>query len=124
ALFGTSSVSDYKYSIFCTYTTDVSKSAEISTDIQQQLVRAEMKFYPNPFTTKLHFEFMSTEKTHAQIDIFDLTGRKIESIFDSKIDENLIYNVDFNPSDATSTIYIYRVVIGEKIFNGKVVHQK
>ena len=67
---------------------------------------------------------MSTEKTHAKIDIFDLTGRKIESIFDGEIDENLIYNVDFNPGDATSTIYIYRVVIGEKIFNEKVVRQK
>jgi hypothetical protein len=77
--FGTNWNANFKFSVYCTYTT--TKSAEIATAIAPEIEFANLKVYPNPFSEKLRFEFVSPESVNARIDLYDMTGRMVKTIF-------------------------------------------
>ena len=134
AAFGSSSIENFKYSIYCNYTTnavpptlavlqDDPKSAQVvSTEIVSQKFEAgDLKVYPNPFSDKLRFEFVSPESVNARIDLYDMTGRMVKTIFEQPIEGNISYEAEFRPEAIISGMYIYRVILGETVYNGKVV---
>ncbi len=100
------------------------KSGLIISEIAPFSENSEMRAYPNPFSEKLRFEFVSPLATHAQIDVYDMTGRKVQTIFDTEIESNVTYNADFVPLTEISGMYLYRMTIGEEVFNGKVIYKK
>jgi len=122
--YGTSSVSGTKYSIYCTYIPDGTKSSEIATNISPDVEKANLKVYPNPFSDKLRFEFVSPVSVNARIDLYDMTGRMVKTIFEQPIEGGVSYEAEFRPETVISGMYIYRMILGEAIFNGKVVFKK
>jgi hypothetical protein len=104
-----------------TITLVLPKSAQI---VSPQFKTSYLKVYPNPFRDKLLFEFVSPESVKARIDLYDMTGRMIKTIFEAPIEGGVNYEADFKPETIISGIYIYRVTLGEAKFNGKVVLKK
>ena len=100
------------------------KSAEIATGIVPDIDFADLKVYPNPFSEKLRFEFVSPESVNARIDLYDMTGRMVKTIFEQPIDGGTNYEAEFRPEAIISGMYFYRVTMGEAIYNGKVVFKK
>jgi hypothetical protein len=125
ATFGTSSISATKYSIYCTYTPAGTKSGYVVSDEFEPVVKmGDLKVYPNPFSEKLRFEFVSTESVNARIDLYDMTGRMVKTIFEQPIEAGVSYEAEFRPEAIISGMYIYRVTMGDNITNGKVVFKK
>ena len=131
--FGSVSYSNYRYSIYCNYirnaplvALEAPKSAEvITTDIiSSHLPIADLKVYPNPFSEKLRFEFVSPESVNARIDLYDMTGRMVKTIFEAPVEGGISYEAEFRPETIISGMYVYRVTLGEAIYNGKVVFKK
>jgi hypothetical protein len=120
--FGTAGIADYKYSIYCNYTT--TKSAEIATTITPDIEKADLKVYPNPFSDRLRFEFVSPESVNARIDLYDMTGRLVKNIFEQPVEGGVSYEAEFRPETIISGMYLYRVTLGETVYNGKVVLKK
>ncbi len=77
------------------------KSAEIETTIVPVAEFSNLKVYPNPFNDRLKFEFVSPEAVHALIELFDMTGRKVETIFNSDIEGGVTYNAEFKPGNVS-----------------------
>jgi uncharacterized repeat protein (TIGR01451 family) len=100
------------------------KSGEIATGITPDVELADLKVYPNPFSEKLRFEFVSPESVNARIDLYDMTGRMVKTIFEQPIEGGTMYNAEFKPEAIISGMYFYRMTMGEAIFNGKVVFKK
>ncbi|HPE76291.1 MAG TPA: T9SS type A sorting domain-containing protein, partial [Draconibacterium sp.] len=102
------------------------KAAEITTQSDNTLILkdADLKVYPNPFSEKLRFEFVSPESVNARIDLYDMTGRMVKTIFEAPVEAGVSYEAEFRPESIISGIYIYRVTLGEAIYNGKVVFKK
>jgi hypothetical protein len=123
SVFGASTIASNKYSIYCTYTVNT-KSAEIATAIAPEIEFANLKVYPNPFSEKLRFEFVSPESVNARIDLYDMTGRMVKTIFEQSIEGGVSYEAEFIPEAIISGMYIYRMVMGEAVYNGKVVFEK
>ena len=100
------------------------KAAEIATTVEPiKVVEAEMKVYPNPFKDQARFEFVSPVATQAKIDIYDMAGRRIQTIFDGFVEENTLYNAEFKPVDQISGMYLYRMQLGDMVYNGKLVYK-
>ena len=97
------------------------KSAEIMETVAEY---SGLKVYPNPFSNKLRFEFISPEDTHARIDLFDATGRKVRTLFDSPAKGGVYYTVEFKPTSEISGMYFYRMTLGETIYNDVVISKK
>jgi hypothetical protein len=121
--FGTANFADYIYSVYCTYTTST-KSAEIATIIKSDIELTNVKVYPNPFTNILRFEFVSLEPVNARIDLYDMTGRIVKTIFEQPVESGVSYEAEFRPEIIISGMYIYRVIMGDAVYNGKVVLKK
>ncbi len=99
-------------------------SEEITTAIAPEVGYADLKVYPNPFSEKLRFEFVSPEAVNARIELYDMTGRMVKTIFEQPINGGISYEAEFRPETIISGMYIYRVILGEAIYNGKVVFKK
>jgi hypothetical protein len=104
--------------------TSKTKSAEIETGFISQTDRSNINVYPNPFTENLRFEFEYTDDIQVFIDIYDLTGRKIETLFNSKIEGEIKYSVDFESTSEVTTMFLYRIKLGDEIFYDKVIFIK
>ena len=104
--------------------TSSQKSEEIVTPIEPTVGYADLKVYPNPFSDRLRFEFMSPESVDARIDLFDMTGRLVKTVFEQPIEGGVNYEADFKPETMISGIYIYRMTMGESVYNGKVIFKK
>ena len=104
------------------------KSAEIATDIATAIKpvveNADLKVYPNPFSDRLRFEFVSPEAVNARIDLYDMTGRLVKTILEQPVEAGVSYQAEFRPETIISGMYIYRVTMGEAIYNGKVTFKK
>ena len=53
-----------------------------------------------------------------------MTDRMIQNVFNSPIAGGVSYQDEFTPKAVISGMYIYRMTMGEAIFNGKVVFKK
>jgi hypothetical protein len=121
--FGSSTIAPTKYSIYCTYTVNT-KSAEIATAIAPEIELIDLKVYPNPFSDRLRFEFVFPESVNARIDLYDMTGRMVKTIFEQPVEGGVSYEAEFRPEAIISGMYIYRVIMGDAVYNGKVIFKK
>lgn len=80
--------------------------------------------YPNPFSEKLTFKFVSPENTEAQIDIYDPAGRLVRTIFHQQVISGMVYTIEYRPQYENVNYYLYRMKIGNNIYNGKVMYRK
>ena len=103
------------------------KSVEIGAEISLEEVPVLMPHfsaYPNPFSERLRFEFSPVEDAHARIDIFDMTGRLVKTIFNQQVETGVQYEAEFVPEGQINGTYIYRMVTGSSVQNGKVTYRK
>jgi len=107
-----------------TSATIANKSAEIKTAVETDMNYVNLKVYPNPFSEMLRFEFVSPESVDARIDLYDMTGRRVKTIFEASVEGGVSYYVEFKPETIISGMYTYRVTLGESLYNGKVVFKK
>jgi hypothetical protein len=107
-----------------TGTTTIQKSAEIATAIAPVVEKADLKVYPNPFSDRLRFEFVYPESVNARIDLYDMTGRMVKTIFEQPIEGGVSYEAEFRPEAIISGMYIYRMTMGDAMYNGKVTFKK
>ncbi|KAF0236236.1 MAG: hyalin domain-containing, partial [Prolixibacteraceae bacterium] len=99
------------------------KSAEIS-EINSVAEMLNITVYPNPFTDRLRFEFVSPADVNAQIDLFDMNGRLVKTIFEQQVEADQYYEAEFKPETTISAFYVYRIILGENVQNGKVIFKK
>ena len=99
------------------------KSAEV-VSVVPVAEKASLLVYPNPFSDKLRFEFKAPSDTHARINLYDVTGRIVQTVFDNEVKAGQDYNADFTPSTQTPGMYFYRMTLGNEVFNGKVQYMK
>jgi hypothetical protein len=96
------------------------KSATIQIDFD----KLELNVYPNPFSERLYFKFVSPVDTHVRIDLYDLTGRLIQTVFNNQVEAEIKYTTDFIPGNTVTNMYVYRMTMGETVFNGKVFYKQ
>jgi hypothetical protein len=99
------------------------KSAEIAITSDFEVKTCSFKVYPNPFDDRLKFEFSSPEPVHARIDIYDMNGRMIETVFDQPIEGEVMYHAEFKPLKVVSAMYIYKVTLGKSNYIDKAVYK-
>ncbi len=93
-------------------------------EIKNDVLPAFVKAYPNPFNDEIKFEFSSSFDTNAKLEIFNVLGSSMGVIFDEKITGGVLNMVSYHHSFDFTQFIFYRIIIGDKIFIGKLIHQK
>ena len=79
--------------------------------------------YPNPFNPSTIISFDLPDADMVSLDIFDIAGRQVASL----ISEYMIpgsHQINWNPGNLSSGIYLVNLVIGTKTFNQKITFIK
>jgi hypothetical protein len=83
----------------------------------------DLNVFPNPFTERLRIEFVSPGDVNARIDIYDMTGRFIKTIFEQPVEAYQYYEAEFKPEIIVSGFYVYRLILGNDVRSGKVIYK-
>lgn len=70
--------------------------------------------YPNPFSGQTELEYGLTEATYVRLEVFDLTGRHIQTLVDGQRPAGR-HRVSFDSGSLASGLYIYRIEAGSFI---------
>ncbi len=83
-----------------------------------------IKAYPNPFTDKVYFEFSSPDVVNARLELFDAAGAKLGVLFNQQIEGGELYQVEYNPTGISTKMLIYRLVLGDQVYTGKLIYKQ
>ena len=100
------------------------KSAEIPASESVFVTSVNAKVWPNPFSERLEFEFSSPVQTHVVLDLYEINGRKIKTLYNGPIQENETINLEYFPEGLVSQMIVYRLRIGDEIFTEKIIYKK
>jgi hypothetical protein len=70
--------------------------------------------YPNPFNPETNIKFSVEQTGRATLEIFNLLGQKVATLFDDVIEAGYYQTVRLNGSSLASGTYFYRLQSGEK----------
>ena len=76
--------------------------------------------YPNPFVKKNTLHYSLAETAHIQIDLFDITGRKMRSLVNEKMPAG-IYSFKLDGENLNNGTYMYRIHVDEQVISTKVI---
>jgi serine protease AprX len=70
--------------------------------------------YPNPFSgsTTVRFQVNETAATH--VNVYNMTGAKVASLFEGIADGGQVYEVVFDGTELPAGTYLYRLVAGSE----------
>ncbi len=75
--------------------------------------------YPNPFNPSSVIRFGVPEQAPVQLEVFDILGRKVMTLLNGDVKQPGRYNINFDGRSLASGMYIYRLVIGNKVLTKK-----
>ncbi|MGN8226840.1 T9SS type A sorting domain-containing protein [Gracilimonas sp. BCB1] len=76
--------------------------------------------YPNPFNPTTTIPFGLTEETDVRLEVFDILGRKVQTLVSEKLPAGT-YNIPFRAGSLASGVYLYRVITNQKVMTNKMV---
>jgi hypothetical protein len=74
--------------------------------------------YPNPFNPGTQISFDLSKESLVKIKIFDMLGREVASVLD-EVKPAGRHLINFDGSNLTSGVYIYRMDVGDQVFSRK-----
>jgi hypothetical protein len=83
-----------------------------------------VKAYPNPFTDHVYFDLQLNTDSKVRLEIFDVTGAKISTVFDDVVIAYNRYQLEYAPENFSSNMLMYKLVVdGKIVFTGKLIHK-
>lgn len=96
----------------------------MSASIGDGLAQSGMRVYPNPFSSKVFFEFTPATMAEARLEIFDIRGAKLATLFNNSVEAGQMYRIDYVPTNVPSGMLMYRLTIGGEVTHGKILYQR
>ncbi|MDI6400400.1 T9SS type A sorting domain-containing protein [Balneolaceae bacterium ANBcel3] len=84
----------------------VGTDSEINGEISEEILLKQN--YPNPFNPYTVIEFYLPESGHITLEVYDITGRRIEVLVDEFKNAG-VHSVIFDSSRLSSGVYRYRI---------------
>ncbi|MEK7249768.1 MAG: T9SS type A sorting domain-containing protein, partial [Bacteroidota bacterium] len=70
--------------------------------------------YPNPFNPETNIKFSVEETARATLEIYNLLGQKVATLFDDVVEAGYYQTVKFDGANLASGMYLYRLQSGQK----------
>lgn len=100
------------------YDGSVLYSDEVRALIELEAAFQLSEAYPNPFNPTTSFSLTVAQDQKVKVEVYDLTGRLVQTLFNGNILANEIQYFHFDASHLASGTYLYRV-LGEKFTQTK-----
>ncbi len=84
----------------------------VALAVADDMLSFPSQVYPNPSVDNAVITFEPVENVRTQVDLFDMSGRPIQSLFNAEVKSGLEYRVNVNTSAFENGVYIYRITNG------------
>ena len=105
----------------CTTTLRASNT-EVATNKVEISSYLKVKVSPNPYHDNVTFNIESNISGKAILEIFNLTGQKLNTVFEGNLSAGKGQNIQLNIPEQRRSNFIYRLRVGEKTTTGKVLY--
>lgn len=95
--------------------------ARKSPDAAQAKPLKEPIVYPNPFTTKSNIQFTAAETGSAVVELYNITGVKIRTLFSANVIQGQTYNVAAGDAKLPKGVYVYMIRNGKQKHTGRII---
>ena len=95
-------------------------SGEIIVEVSLPIEFNLAQNYPNPFNPTTIISFSVAEKSNVSLTVFNLLGEQVATLV-NEVKETGSYQVEFNASNLSSGLYLYRIEAGNFITTKKMV---
>ncbi len=83
-----------------------------------------LKVYPNPFSSKVNFEFVSQKDARARLEITNALGQRVAVLMDENVRKGVMNRVEYTPVDVVSGILIYRLMLDDTVNTGRLIYKE
>jgi hypothetical protein len=90
-------------------------------DVGVEITAAELQSYPNPFSDKLTIEFTVAKNSKVRLEIFDVAGQRIATVFEGDVKPAELQKVQYKPATNCNCMIIYRLQTEQGTYFGKAV---
>jgi len=77
--------------------------------------------YPNPFTTKSNIQFTAAETGSAVVELYNITGTKIRTLYSANVIQGQTYNVTTGDAQLPKGVYVYMIKTGKQKLTGRIM---
>jgi hypothetical protein len=99
-----------------------SKSVVQNSDEIDVPAGSEVMIYPNPFREITRIRFRAEQNdVNGRVEIFSPDGKEVATIFNQRVKAGEYYITEFNYPQLPAGVYIYRISVGTKVINGRLV---
>jgi hypothetical protein len=74
--------------------------------------------YPNPFNPTTQISYQIPQQGNVLLEVYDMAGRKIQTLVDESVAAGS-YQVNFDASNLSSGVYVYRLQTGSQVLSRK-----
>ena len=97
----------------------ISSSTSITDEVPVEFSLGQN--YPNPFNPSTTINYSLKEAVSVNIDVYNTLGQKVAVLVDNKMQNTGLYSVNFDATDLSSGIYIYRLQAGSYVETRKML---
>jgi len=76
--------------------------------------------YSTPLITKTHIQFTASESGRTVVELYNITGIKIRTLFSRNVIPGQVYNASFGDA-LPKGIYVYNISNGKQKYSGKII---
>ena len=109
-------------STLCNYCTPI-PTKDIAIEAPGKIAEssAVLMNYPNPFSGKTTVSFTLPEDSHVTLDVFDISGKLVQRLYNNEASMNQEYSVEFDGSALSKGLYIYKMTTNKEVVTGKMI---
>jgi hypothetical protein len=111
------------YPIYPIYTSSAGAGAKISAEIEGEFYAQsnQLHAYPVPSAGNVTIEFMPATSAQASVEVYDMKGMLIQTLFQEEAKADIGYRVELNGSNLVPGTYIVKLIAGGKSEIKKIV---
>jgi hypothetical protein len=99
-------------------------SVDVMAAVNPARGESSLEVYPNPFKSVATARFFANESGIAALDVYDVNGRKVQRLFNGKVDANTSKSFNLQSKGLANGVYVLRYTLNGKFLNKKVVLAK
>ena len=92
--------------------------------INESLTPPPHTVYPNPTSDKATFKFVPGADSKARLDIYTVSGLHVSTVYDAEVVAGKEYSIEYQPALRNNSMLIYRLILNEEVYTGKLLFQK
>ena len=98
----------------------VAASRQSKGNVETKPVKAPV-IYSNPFITKTNIQFTASENGKAIVELYNISGARIRTLFSRNVMQGQVYNASFGDLLLPKGIYVYTINNGKQMQSGRII---